>query len=155
MKYYRTWVLLLTLWFALLQTIAPLMHAHAAGDTAADDGPHMHMVDIPALHVDTAETSKHPFHWHVHSNKSHGQIIGLGQAISESNTWSSLIDAYANVWLTALLSIEQEPQKSETNGTDLFRPISSFIIFAISFDILLLPPRYLIFLFLRFHRVLS
>lgn len=103
MKYYRTWVLLLTLWFALLQTIAPLMHAHAAGDTAADDGPHMHMVDIPALHVDTAETSKHPFHWHVHSNKSHGQIIGLGQAISESNTWSSLIDAYANVWLTALL----------------------------------------------------
>lgn len=103
MKSYRTWVLLLTLWFALLQTIAPLMHAHAAGDTAADDGPHMHMVDIPALHVDTAETSKHPFHWHVHSNKSHGQIIGLGQAISESNTWSSLIDAYANVWLTALL----------------------------------------------------
>ena len=103
MKYYRTWVLLLTLWFALLQTIAPLMHAHAAGDTAADDGPHMHMVDIPALHAEAAETSKHPFHWHVHSNKSHGQIIGLGQAISESNTWLSLIDAYANLWLTALL----------------------------------------------------
>lgn len=103
MKYYRTWVLLLTLWFALLQTIAPLMHAHAAGDTAADDGPHMHMVDIPVLHADAAETTKHPFHWHVHSNKSHGQIIGLGQAISESNTWLSLIDAYANLWLTALL----------------------------------------------------
>lgn len=95
--------MLLTLWFALLQTIAPLMHAHAAGDTAADDGPHMHMVDIPALHAEATETSKHPFHWHVHSNKSHGQIIGLGQAISESNTWLSLIDAYANLWLTALL----------------------------------------------------
>lgn len=102
MKSYRTWVLLLTLWFALLQTIAPLMHAHAAGDTAADDGPHMHMVDIPALH-DQAEASKHPFHWHMHSDKSHGQIIGLGQAISESNTLLSLIDALASLWLPALI----------------------------------------------------
>ncbi len=102
MKSYRTWVLLLTLWFALLQTVAPLLHAHAAGDTAADDGPHMHMVDIPALHAEAAE-SKHPFHWHVHSEKSHGQIIGLGQAISESNTLLSLIDAYASLWLVALL----------------------------------------------------
>ncbi len=102
MKSYRTWVLLLTLWFALLQTIAPLMHAHAAGDTAADDGPHMHMVDIPALH-DQAEASKHPFHWHMHSDKSHGQIIGLGQAISESNTLLSLIDAFASLWLPALI----------------------------------------------------
>lgn len=102
MKSYRTWVLLLTLWFALLQTIAPLMHAHAAGDTAADDGPHMHMVDIPALH-DQAEASKHPFHWHMHSDKSHGQIIGLGQAISESNTLLSLIDAFANLRLPALI----------------------------------------------------
>lgn len=102
MNTYRTWVLLLTLWFALLQTVAPLMHAHAAGDTAADDGPHMHMVDIPALHAH-AEASKHPFHWHVHSNKSHGQIIGLGQAISESNPLSSLIDAYASFWLPAAI----------------------------------------------------
>lgn len=102
MKSYRTWVLLLTLWFALLQTIAPLLHAHAAGDTAADDGPHMHMVDIPALHTEAAE-SKHPFHWHMHSSKSHGQIIGLSQAISESNTLLSLIDAYASIWLTALV----------------------------------------------------
>ncbi|MDT7849192.1 hypothetical protein Q9292_06180 [Methylophilus sp. VKM B-3414] len=102
MNTYRTWVLLLTLWFALLQTVAPLMHAHAAGDTAADDGPHMHMVDIPALHTQ-AEASKHPFHWHVHSNKSHGQIIGLGQAISESNPLSSLIDAYASFWLPAAI----------------------------------------------------
>jgi hypothetical protein len=104
MKSYRTWVWLLTLWFALLQTIAPLMHAHAAGDTAADDGPHMHMVDIPALH-DQAEASKHPFHWHMHSDKSHGQIIGLGQAISESNTLLSLIDAFANMWLAALVPV--------------------------------------------------
>lgn len=102
MKSYRAWVLLLTLWFALLQTVAPLLHAHAAGDTAADDGPHMHIVDIPALHAESTE-SKHPFHWHVHSNKSHGQIIGLSQAISESNTLLSLIDAYASVWLTALV----------------------------------------------------
>lgn len=102
MKSYRAWVLLLTLWFALLQTMAPLLHAHAAGDTAADDGPHMHMVDIPALHTEAAE-SKHPFHWHVHSDKSHGQIIGLGQAISESNTLLALIDAYASAWLTALV----------------------------------------------------
>jgi hypothetical protein len=102
MKSYRTWVLLLTLWFALLQTIAPLLHAHAAGDTAADDGPHMHMADIPALHAE-AQDAKHPFHWHMHSDKSHGQIIGLGQAISESNTLLSLIDAYASLWLTALL----------------------------------------------------
>lgn len=102
MKSYRTWVLLLTLWFALLQTVAPLLHAHMAGDTAADDGPHMHMVDIPALYTEAAE-AKHPFHWHVHSNKSHGQIIGLGQAISESNTLLSLIDAYASIWLTALV----------------------------------------------------
>lgn len=102
MKSYRTWVLLLTLWFALLQTIAPLLHAHAAGDTAADDGPHMHMVDIPALHAE-AQDAKHPFHWHMHSSKSHGQIIGLGQAISESNTLLSLIDAYASLWLAALL----------------------------------------------------
>lgn len=102
MKSYRTWVLLLTLWFALLQTIAPLMHAHAAGDTAADDGPHMHMVDIPALH-DQAEASKHPFHWHMHSDKSHGQIIGLSQAISESNSLLSLIDALASLWLPALI----------------------------------------------------
>jgi len=104
MKSYRTWVLLLTLWFALLQTIAPLMHAHAAGDTAADDGPHMHMVDIPALHTETAE-SQHPFHWHMHSDKSHGQIIGMGQAISESNTLLSLIDAFANMWLAALVPV--------------------------------------------------
>jgi hypothetical protein len=104
MKSYRTWVLLLTLWFALLQTIAPLMHAHAAGDTAADDGPHMHMVDIPALHTETAE-SQHPFHWHMHSDKSHGQIIGLGQAISESNTLLPLIDAFANMWLAALVPV--------------------------------------------------
>jgi hypothetical protein len=102
MKSYRAWVLLLTLWFALLQTVAPLLHAHMAGDTAADDGPHMHMVDIPALHAEAAE-AKHPFHWHVHSNKSHGQIIGLGQAISESNSLLSLIDAYAGMWLAALL----------------------------------------------------
>lgn len=102
MKSYRTWVLLLTLWFALLQTVAPLLHAHMAGDTAADDGPHMHMVDIPALYTEAAE-AKHPFHWHVHSNKSHGQIIGLGQAISESNTLLSLIDAYASIWLTTLV----------------------------------------------------
>jgi len=104
MKSYRTWVLLLTLWFALLQTIAPLMHAHAAGDTAADDGPHMHMVDIPALHAESAE-AQHPFHWHMHSDKSHGQIIGLGQAISESNTLLSLIDAFANMWLAALVPV--------------------------------------------------
>ncbi|MFQ6334924.1 hypothetical protein [Methylophilus sp. 3sh_L] len=102
MSSYRPWMLLLTLWFALMQTVAPLMHAHAAGDTAADDGPHMHMVDIPALHAQ-AETAKHPFHWHIHSNKSHGQIIGLGQAISEGNTLSSLIDAYANFWLPAAI----------------------------------------------------
>ena len=102
MKSYRTWVLLLTLWFALLQTIAPLMHAHAAGDTAADDGPHMHMVDIPALH-DQAEASKHPFHWHMHSDKSHGQIIGLGQAISENNSLLTLIDTYAHLGLIAIL----------------------------------------------------
>lgn len=102
MSSYRTWVLLLTLWFALLQTVAPLMHAHAAGDTAADDGPHMHMVDIPALHAQ-AEASKHPFHWHIHSNKSHGQIIGLGEAISETHSLSSLIEAYANFWLPAIL----------------------------------------------------
>lgn len=102
MKSYRTWVLLLTLWFALLQTIAPLLHAHASGDTAVDDGPHMHMVDIPALHSEATD-AKHPFHWHMHSDKSHGQIIGLGQAINESNTLASLIDAYANLWLVALL----------------------------------------------------
>lgn len=102
MKSYRTWVLLLTLWFALMQTIAPLLHAHAAGDTAADDGPHMHMMDIPALHAEAVQT-KHPFHWHVHSDKSHGQIIGMGQAITESNTLLSLMDADAGVWLAALL----------------------------------------------------
>lgn len=101
MKSYRTWVSLLTLWFALLQTIAPLLHAHAAGDTAADDGPHMHMVDIPALHTET-EASRHPFHWHMHSSKSHGQIIELGQAISESNTLLSLIDAHANFFVAIL-----------------------------------------------------
>lgn len=102
MKSYRTWVLLLTLWFAVLQAIAPLLHAHAAGDTAADDGPHMHMMDIPALHAEST-AAKHPFHWHMHSDKSHGQISSLGQAISETNTLLSLIDAYAHLWLTALL----------------------------------------------------
>lgn len=104
MKSYRTWVLLLTLWFALLQTIAPLMHAHVAGDTAADDGPHMHMVDIPALHAEV-EPAQHAFHWHMHSNKSHGQIIGLGQAISESNHGQTWIDACAHIWLDTLLPV--------------------------------------------------
>lgn len=102
MKSYRSWVLLLTLWFALLQTMAPLLHAHAAGDTAADDGPHMHMVDIPALHAEAAE-SKHPFHWHVHSEKSHGQIIGMGLAISETSPLLSLLDAFASLCLTVIL----------------------------------------------------
>ncbi|WP_029147151.1 hypothetical protein [Methylophilus sp. 5] len=104
MKSYRTWVLLLTLWFALLQTIAPLLHAHAAGDTAADDGPHMHMVDIPALHTEAAE-SQHPFHWHMHSDKSHGQIISLGQAITENNTLLTLIDSYADLGFVAILPV--------------------------------------------------
>ncbi len=92
MKFYRPWIALLTLWFALLQTVAPLMHAHAAGDNPADDGPHMHMMEVPAFQEAPSER-KHPFHWHVHASKSHGQIIGLSQAISEKDwlqAWSEI-----------------------------------------------------------------
>lgn len=83
---------MLTLWFALLQTVAPLMHAHAAGDNPTDDGPHMHMVELPGVQEASAE-DKPPFHWHVHASKSHGQIISLSQAISEKDwlqTWSEI-----------------------------------------------------------------
>ena len=102
MKSCRHWVWMLTLWFALLQTIAPLMHAHASGDTAADDGPHMHMVDIPALHAEST-SSQHTFHWHMHADKSHGQIIGLSPGINEQSSLQALIDAGASLWAIALL----------------------------------------------------
>ncbi|HEY0906357.1 MAG TPA: hypothetical protein VGE17_04090 [Methylophilus sp.] len=94
--------MLLTLWFALLQTVAPLMHAHAVAEDDADDGPHMHMVslDVPESRDDD---STHVFHWHVHASKAESVVIGLAQAITEKNWLQSLIDLSGGYLLAAIL----------------------------------------------------
>lgn len=103
-------IVLLTLWLALLQAVAPLLHAHANGDNPLDDGPHLHLSTL-ALQSEEVRPD-HPFHWHVHANKSSGTIIGLTPTITEE-TWQlsdpewqlvltvTLISALL-IWLTAV-----------------------------------------------------
>lgn len=75
-------IAVLTLWFALLQSMAPLLHAHLNGDSALDDGPHLHMAELTLSQEDASE-SDHAFHWHIHTNKSPGMILGLTPALTE------------------------------------------------------------------------
>lgn len=104
MKTSRVLCLLLVLWFALMQGMAPLLHAHTAGNTAADDGPHMHMVDIPALHL-APEASSLPFHWHMHADRSLGQVVVLGVAIEEKQPLWSLLSALNALWTALCLPV--------------------------------------------------
>lgn len=97
-------LVLLTLWFALMQGMAPLLHAHTAGNTAADDGPHMHMVDIPALHV-SEQTELQRFHWHLHADKSLGQVVVLGLAIEQDSPLMALLSALSACWTLAWLPL--------------------------------------------------
>lgn len=103
MNFYRPWIMLFTLWFALLQSVAPLMHAHAQGDSDMDDGPHMHLIDVPELQ-ETAPEPKQSFHWHIHADHTHGQIIGIAPAIEEKDH-PSVADATVLPLLTMVIAL--------------------------------------------------
>lgn len=96
----------LTLWFALLQSIAPLLHTHLNGENALDDGPHMHMAELH-LQQEEARDSHHAFHWHIHANQSPGMTLGLTPALTEQGwqlpdsqpVWLIWIMLPLTVWL--------------------------------------------------------
>ncbi len=75
-------IALLTLCFALLQSMAPLLHAHLNGESDVDDGPHMH---LSAIHLQKERQTEqvHAFHWHIHANTTPGLILGLTPALIE------------------------------------------------------------------------
>ena len=91
-------IVMLTLWFALLQAMAPLLHAHLNGENAMDDGPHMHMVEL-SLQQEESGNTQHPFHWNIHAKKSAGMTFGLAPAITEQSWELPPVMPMLMIWL--------------------------------------------------------
>ncbi len=77
------WVLVI--WFALLQTISPFVHAHY-GSSSAHGGQTMHMHDPGISHPD--------IYYHTSTLNDatyHGYVVGLGEAIAQDSGFKLLI----------------------------------------------------------------